>query len=663
MRPGRDRQRGRSDADFHSGCRRSQQPFDRPTFEGTGSFVVTDSGATVTAGPGCAAGANSHQAVCSPAGVGGISVSLGDLGDEVEVAAGCAPSVWCASTISAGAGADTITAGRGLDIVDGGPGGDLFIDTIGWATIDYSSRTAPVSVTEDGVADDGEAGEGDNVAGSFSLIGGTGSDTFSTDLNIVTLEGGDGDDSLFGAGTLRGQKGDDTLAGVTPLWMTTVEGGDGADTINGWGNLYGDAGNDTISGTPAIFGGDGNDTLVGASGTTIQPGLGSDVVSGDPDTWVTYEERSNPVTVKLDGLANDGESGEGDNIAVGIVGVILGLGNDLAEGSAGPNQIDGRAGNDTIRGFGGGDALTGGSGTDLLEGGVGDDALEFGQFGPEAWGGADDLNGGDGSDTAYYSGHTGNVSVDFDDVADDGETSEHDNVRSDVENAVGGLGNDTLTGNGVANSLEGGPGNDEVTGAGGNDTLLGIFNNDTLSGGAGDDLLVGAGGDDELEGGSGADVLDSGEGTDFVDYSSRTGDVTVTGGGADNGEPGEGDNVSLDFEEITTGSGDDNVTCGFFGCLAILGAGNDTLTGGFGPVTVFGGPGDDDLTGGDAGDTFVGEPGADHMSGGPGTDFLDYSARTDSVTVWFNGHRRRRRRGRGRQRRIRYRGDHNRFRQ
>jgi serralysin len=57
-----------------------------------------------------------------------------------------------------------------------------------------------------------------------------------------------------------------------------------------------------------------------------------------------------------------------------------------------------------------------------------------------------------------------------------------------IENALGGAGNDLIIGNGAANSIGGGAGND------------------LLRGGGGDDLLRGGGGDDRLDGGAGRDT-------------------------------------------------------------------------------------------------------------------------------------------------------------
>lgn len=65
-----------------------------------------------------------------------------------------------------------------------------------------------------------------------------------------------------------------------------------------------------------------------------------------------------------------------------------------------------------------------------------------------------------------------------------------------IENARGGNGHDTLTGNSVGNSLNGWNGNDTLVGNAGNDHLVGSNGNDRLYGGVGNDTLVGGAGND-----------------------------------------------------------------------------------------------------------------------------------------------------------------------
>jgi Ca2+-binding RTX toxin-like protein len=74
----------------------------------------------------------------------------------------------------------------------------------------------------------------------------------------------------------------------------------------------------------------------------------------------------------------------------------------------------------------------------------------------------------------------------------------NNDLRSLIENAVGGSGNDTIVGNIGANILSGGSGNDALSGDEGNDTL---------NGGGGKDGLIGGAGNDILHGGAGADLL------------------------------------------------------------------------------------------------------------------------------------------------------------
>lgn len=86
------------------------------------------------------------------------------------------------------------------------------------------------------------------------------------------------------------------------------------------------------------------------------------------------------------------------------------------------------------------------------------------------------------------------------------------NFGSVIENALGGAGNDAITGNSSANVLDGGAGSDKLDGADGNDLL---------KGGAGNDLLLGGAGDDQLDGGAG---------TDYGFYFAKLADFTLLQG-------------------------------------------------------------------------------------------------------------------------------------
>ncbi|EJN12861.1 Peptidase M10 serralysin Matrixin like protein [Bradyrhizobium sp. YR681] len=56
----------------------------------------------------------------------------------------------------------------------------------------------------------------------------------------------------------------------------------------------------------------------------------------------------------------------------------------------------------------------------------------------------------------------------------------NNDVRSYIDNAIGGSGNDTILGNAIANVLNGGSGDDTLTGGGGNDAIIGGSGNDTV---------------------------------------------------------------------------------------------------------------------------------------------------------------------------------------
>jgi Ca2+-binding RTX toxin-like protein len=309
-------------------------------------------------------------------------------------------------------------------------------------------------------------------------------------------------------------------------------------------------------------------------------------------------------------------------IADNVTGILVNAvgGNDsvtIAAGITKPATINGGSGNDT---------LTGGNGNDSLFGGDGDDTLA-------GRSGADALAGGNGTDTATYAAYTGAVTVTLNDVADDGLPGELDNVRTDVENVIGGIGNDILVGSGAANVLSGNAGNDAISGGAGDDSLVGGLGNDTLSGGKGNDTMVG---------GAGADILAGGEGNgDVADYRDRT-DAQLAvfvslDALANDGETNEKDNVGSDTENLYGGAGDDVLTGNGSRNYLDGGDGDDTLSGGRGDDLLVGGPGDDSLAGSDGKDTLDGGTGADLFNGGAQIDTATYAARLNNLSLTIDG--------------------------
>jgi Ca2+-binding RTX toxin-like protein len=102
----------------------------------------------------------------------------------------------------------------------------------------------------------------------------------------------------------------------------------------------------------------------------------------------------------------------------------------------------------------------------------------------------------------------------------------------DIENATGGSGADTITGNALKNALGGNGGNDKLKGLDAGDTLTGGSGNDVLVGGGGKDLLIGGLNVDKLKGGNGPDVFDfnllTEKGDKITDFAAGSGgDVVV----------------------------------------------------------------------------------------------------------------------------------------
>jgi Ca2+-binding RTX toxin-like protein len=95
----------------------------------------------------------------------------------------------------------------------------------------------------------------------------------------------------------------------------------------------------------------------------------------------------------------------------------------------------------------------------------------------------------------------------------------NNDVRSYIDNAIGGSGNDTLIGNAIANTLSGGAGNDILSGGGGNDILIGGPGVDTLTGGPGADTFVFATGDSSPAAGQHDLITDFMSGVDHIDLS------------------------------------------------------------------------------------------------------------------------------------------------
>ena len=229
-----------------------------------------------------------------------------------------------------------------------------------------------------------------------------------------------------------------------------------------------------------------------------------------------------------------------------------------------------------------------------------------------------------------------------------------------IENLIAGAGNDTITGNDVANSIDGAAGADTIKGGLGDDTLQGGGGADTLDGEAGADYLEGGLGDDNLTGGDGADTvqggagsdsiygnsgvdfIEAGDGHDFVSGGFSTDEIHGNGGrdelqgrsGADTLYGGAGDDSlygSQGIDELHGGDDDDEMYGATASDMLYGDGGNDTMYGSQGRDELHGGEGRDSMSGGTGADTLYGDGGNDKVYGNASADTAYGGAGDDSL--------------------------------
>ncbi len=304
-----------------------------------------------------------------------------------------------------------------------------------------SDETVTISRSVDAILADGSPCDGASVLNidAIDIVGAGGLEALTVDLSEgpfapgVTAEGSGLSEIEWSTRSIetlivRGSIGTDTIrfgsAGgnlnadddadltLRDVLEVTVYGDARRDVLSGLGasgadpgkwltplRLYGEGGDDKLTG------GLGDDLLDGGPGIDdlgqIKVADGADVLVGGAGVdQVSYATRAagDPLSVTLDGLANDGSAGEGDNVGSDVENVLLGKGDDFFDGSALAfrNLVQGGAGADELHGGGSGDQLRGDGGNDLLFGDGGNDVLNAVEA--EA-GTSDTLSGGSGTDT------------------------------------------------------------------------------------------------------------------------------------------------------------------------------------------------------------------------------------------------------------------------
>ncbi|WP_420860380.1 hypothetical protein [Algirhabdus cladophorae] len=555
----------------------------------------------------------------------------------------------------------------GLDAYEGGSGNDhinysLFDAAVEVNLLNFLART----MDEDNVVT-GTFREITSLL-NFEDITGSAYDDFltgNTEANVIngaagddTLDGRDGDDVISGGA------GNDRIIMRPGSGADTIDGGEGTDYLEartfGTGvtlNLKDGDGDDTIINVEGLIGTVFDDTLIGDAGNNIFEGLGgSDMIDAeDGDDLVVY----------TDGFVTyDGGFGRDtldfSRYAYGVnaeLGVENGLQSTQRTGSSYNNQVSsivlGAIVDNSVENLIGsdfGDRLFGNSDENALNGGLGDDKL-YGRGGKDVFsytGGKDEWYGGDGLDTANFSGFGAAVQADLTasgfNVLSNGGTDTSGTLSGLValktmENLIGSIFDDALTGDDEANIISGFFGDDTINAGGGKDTVDGGDGADVINGGDGDDRLTGGtletDGDDTLNGEDGDDILKGGAGNDTLDggkdddtlKGENGDDILIGGNGADRLEGGDGD------DEARGGSGEDKLFGGSGNDMLFGGFSNDVLKGDAGNDTLDGGKGDDRLEGGDSSDMLIGGEGADELDGGASSDTASYATSLAGVDV------------------------------
>ena len=402
-------------------------------------------------------------------------------------------------------------------VVQGTPGDDVILvngDANGTAVL---RLPAQINITGAEAAVDRltvNAQGGDDVVDSTALVaggmlftadGGSGNDVLLGGAGNDTLLGGDNDDVLIGGpgvDVLDGGSGDNILIqdGVAATSSVLSLFGDGLSnnitvSRNAAGNLllngavlpgftvantalirvYGLGGNDVITldeaagALPAavLFGGTGNDTIIGGSG--------GDLVFG--------------------GTENDTLLGKG-----GFDLLFGGAGNDTLTGGDADDQMFGELGDDRF-------IWNPGDDTDLNEGGSGTDTVE--------------INGGNGAE--QFTTTANGTRVRFDRVTPAPFSIDIGTSENLVVNLNGG--NDTFSATGnlaalIRITVDGGAGDDTISGSNGADLLIGGDDNDFVDGQQGNDTVLLGGGNDtfQWDPGDGNDVVEGQAGTDIVRF-------------------------------------------------------------------------------------------------------------------------------------------------
>jgi Ca2+-binding RTX toxin-like protein len=454
-----------------------------------------------------------------------------------------------------------------------------------------------------------------------------------------------------------GQGGNDTISlneALGALPRANLFGGAGNDTLiggSGGDMLFGQSGNDTLLGRGGfdfLFGGSENDALTGGDADDQVFGeSGNDRMVWNPGDDTDLNEGGNDVdTVEVNGgggaevftATANGTRVRFDRISPAPFAIDIGTSENLVLNAGGGDDNFSATGNlaalikITVDGGAGNDTILGSNGIDLLLGGAGDDFVDGQQGNDVAFLGADadvfQWDPGDGSDTVEGQDGADTLRFNGSGAAEIFETSAN-GQRVRFTRNIGNIVMDLADVEAVELNALGNTDTTIVNDLSGTDLVeFDVDQAGTLGGTAGDaqaDTVIvnGTNGDDiAIVAGSGSTAQVTGLPTV----------VSVSGASA-----------ATDRLTVNALAGDDVIDATGVAAGSIL----LTLSGGDGDDVLLGGDGDDTLLGGAGDDVLLGGPGSDTLDGAPGSDVVIQAVAAETVTSatrvesgWLKAHAR-----------------------